>query len=155
VTSSDDSKQYPRRCTRCQATIFSEREHDCVFRASNRDAVPLSDLRDMDAHRLIADADRRESLRYRIVSQHDDIRSQPGQTIVHIPPERTGSEIGQTTRSGRAPISVDNSSDVQRCMPTLPWCNDCWDQAAEGTKEELDGRPDECQHCDSTRVFWI
>lgn len=41
-------------------------------------------------------------------------------------------------------------------LPTLPWCRECWDRAADGTQEELDSElPDECQHCGSTEVFWI
>lgn len=41
-------------------------------------------------------------------------------------------------------------------IPTLPWCGDCWDQAAEGSQEDRDGAlPDNCEQCGSEQVFWI
>jgi len=41
-------------------------------------------------------------------------------------------------------------------LPSLPWCSDCWDQAAEGTQADLNSElPEECQHCGSNGVFWI
>jgi len=40
--------------------------------------------------------------------------------------------------------------------PDLPWCRECWSQAAEGTREERENElPDECEECGSTEVFWI
>ncbi len=40
-------------------------------------------------------------------------------------------------------------------LPVLPWCEDCWSQAAEGTRKDRESLPDECQQCGSEDVFWI
>lgn len=40
-------------------------------------------------------------------------------------------------------------------LPELPWCEECWNQAADGTRDERDQLPETCDQCGSTEVFWI
>lgn len=48
------------------------------------------------------------------------------------------------------------SGDGMGRVPQLPWCRDCWDQSAQGTRQDrCDELPDECERCGSTGVFWI
>lgn len=50
----------------------------------------------------------------------------------------------------------DSSTDETDRVPMLPWCRDCWDQAADGTQQERnDELPDCCERCGSNEVFWI
>jgi|GEM_PF-2612439 len=52
--------------------------------------------------------------------------------------------------------STGGEQDDLGRLPLLPWCRDCWDQAAEGTKEERNNElPETCQKCGSEEVFWI
>jgi hypothetical protein len=48
-----------------------------------------------------------------------------------------------------------NNEELDR-LPQLPWCRECWDQAAEGTRQDRDNElPDTCDRCGCNEVFWI
>lgn len=66
--------------------------------------------------------------------------------------------ITMTSDSETGPVTSSNGDCDPHAewLPLIPWCGDCWDQAAEGTAEDRDGElPDECQNCGSDEVFWI
>lgn len=50
---------------------------------------------------------------------------------------------------------AEDGSFYDEPWPEVPWCEDCWKPAGEGTRSERDGLPDECGRCGSTEVFWI
>jgi hypothetical protein len=46
------------------------------------------------------------------------------------------------------------AAEIER-LPEIPWCEGCWELAADGTRSERSGLPEECERCGSDEVFWI
>lgn len=70
---------------------------------------------------------------------------------------RWSEEQQRPMTDGGTEQSGDRIEQEMDRLPMIPWCGDCWDQAADGTKRDRDGElPDECERCGAVdEVFWI